>query len=232
MCQNYDNITFRIRRRNCSRGFLVPKQIMDDEPILEIADSDSRPTPKLDRAVVLVGLMGSGKSSIGRRLASRLGVPFVDADTEIERAAGCSIADIFESYGEAAFRDGERKVMARLLEDSPRVIATGGGAFMDPKTRALIAQQGLSIWLRAELDILVKRCARRNHRPLLNQGDPREILAGLMRQRYPVYAEADIVVDSDDGPHERVVNAIVKSLTDRPDNAQLRAGGGAAAPKS
>ena len=164
------------------------------------------------RTIVLIGLMGAGKSSIGRRLANRLGVPFVDADAEIEAAAGCTIAEYFDRHGEAAFRDGERRVIARLLGDPPQVLATGGGAFMVPETRALIAEKAVSVWLRAELDLLVKRCARRNTRPLLKTGDPREILADLIAERYPVYAETDVVIDTDDSPHDIMVGRIIEAL--------------------
>lgn len=171
---------------------------------------------KLDRTVVMVGLMGAGKSAIGKRLAQSLSLPFVDADKEIEEAAGCTIPEIFARFGEPAFRDGERRVITRLLDGPPCVLATGGGAFMDDTTRAKIKQSGLSIWLRAELDTLVRRTARRNNRPLLNAGDPREILAKLMAVRYPVYAEADLAVDSADAPPEittqRVIDALAKYL--------------------
>jgi shikimate kinase len=170
------------------------------------------PAPVPDRTIVLVGLMGAGKSAIGRRLAARLGVPFVDADTEIEAAAGRTIEEIFAEHGEAAFREGERKVIARLLDGPVQVLATGGGAYMDPETRARIRAHGRSVWLRADLDVLLKRVRKRNNRPLLKQGDPREILERLMAVRHPVYAEADIVVDSVDAPHEVVVDAIVAAL--------------------
>jgi len=150
----------------------------------------------LARSLVLVGLMGAGKSCIGRRLAQKLDVPFTDADAEIEQAAGLSIAEIFAKYGEAHFRDGERRVMARLLQGPPGILSAGGGAFMDPETRQLIKQHGISIWLRADLETLVARTKGRGHRPLLNNGDPRETLAEMMRVRYPVYAESDVVVDT------------------------------------
>lgn len=169
------------------------------------AEGSSEPGRTPTRTIVLIGLMGAGKSCIGRRLASLLGLDFVDADAEIEAAAGCSIEDIFECHGEAAFRDGERRVIARLLNQPPHVLATGGGAFMDPETRALIKQRGISLWLRADLSLLVKRTARRNNRPLLKRGDPREILARLIKERYPIYAEADITVESHDGPPEITV---------------------------
>lgn len=165
------------------------------------------------RSVVLVGLMGVGKSSIGRRLASRLGIPFVDADAEIEEAAGSTVPEIFARHGEAEFRDGERRVIARLLDGPRHVLATGGGAFLDSGTRSKVAETATSVWLRADLDLLVKRCARRRNRPLLEEGDPREILAKLIEERYPVYAKADIVVDSVDGPHEAVVDKILDALS-------------------
>ncbi len=149
-----------------------------------------------DRTVVLVGLMGAGKSCIGRRLAARTGLAFIDADTEIEKAAGCTVSEIFARYGEAAFRDGERRVMARLLADKPAILAAGGGAFMDEGTRALIRRDAISVWLRADLDTLIARTKGRTHRPLLNSGDARATLARLMDQRYPVYAEADIMVET------------------------------------
>ncbi len=174
---------------------------------------------RLDRTLVMVGLMGAGKSAIGKRLAQALSLPFVDADKEIEEAAGCTIPEIFARFGEPAFRDGERRVITRLLDGPPCVLATGGGAFMDDTTRAKIKHSGLSIWLRAELDTLVRRTARRNNRPLLNAGDPREILAKLMAVRYPVYAEADLAVDSADAPPEittqRVIDALGKYLAGR-----------------
>ena len=171
-----------------------------------------RGCPRIDCSIILVGLMGAGKSAIGRRLASRLGMSFVDADDEIERAAGCSISDIFELHGEAAFRDGERRVIARLLARPPHVLATGGGAFMDPETRATIRECGISVWLRVDLDLLVSRVSRRNDRPLLAGGDPRAILRRLMDERHPIYAEADVVVESRDGPHEQTVEAVLGAL--------------------
>lgn len=166
----------------------------------------------LTKTLVLIGLMGAGKTSIGKRLAARLGLPFVDADHEIERAAGCTIQEIFDRFGEAGFRDGERRVIARLLEQPVHVLSTGGGAFMDAETRGMIRERGLSIWLRADLDLLVHRTARRDHRPLLRQGDPREVLQGLMDVRYPVYAEADLVVDSDDSPPETTTERVLETL--------------------
>ncbi len=171
----------------------------------------------LKKHVVLVGLMGAGKSAIGRRVATAIDARFLDADTEIERAAGMKIPDIFETRGEAEFRDGERRVIARLLEKAPLVLATGGGAFIDDETRALLAEKATTIWMRADLDVLVRRCGRRSSRPLLNNGDPREILARLMEIRYPIYAEADVEVFSRDEPHEVSVKAIVKHLKGRGD---------------
>jgi shikimate kinase len=164
------------------------------------------------RTIVLVGLMGAGKSSIGRRLAQRLGLPFVDADKEIEAAAGCSIEEIFERLGEAAFRDGERRVILRLLDDPVHVLSTGGGAFMDPAIRARVKEVAVSVWLRADLDLLVRRVSRRNNRPLLKQGDPRDILARLIDQRHPMYAQADICVDSAEGPPDQMVQKVIDEL--------------------
>ncbi len=163
---------------------------------------------KIPRAIVFIGLMGAGKSCIGRRLASQLALEFVDADAEIEKAAGCSIEEIFERHGESAFRDGERRVIARLLDKPGQVLATGGGAFMDPRTRAAIRERAISVWLRADLELLLKRTGRRNNRPLLKRGDPREILGRLIAERYPVYSQADIIVDSEDGPPEVIVERV------------------------
>jgi shikimate kinase len=165
-----------------------------------------------ERSIVLVGLMGAGKSTVGRRLASALRLPFHDADQEIETAAGCSISDFFETYGEAAFRDGERKVIARLLKGPRHVLATGGGAFMDPTTRALIKAEGLSVWLRANIELLMARVAKRPTRPLLKNGDPRGTMERLMEERYPTYAQADITVDSNGGPHDTVVQNILAEI--------------------
>lgn len=166
----------------------------------------------LPRSLVLVGLMGAGKSAIGRRLAHRLGLPFVDADQEIERAAGCTVEDIFELYGEPAFRDVERRVIARLLTGPLHVLATGGGAFMDIDTRASIAENGISLWLRADLEVLLARTSRRNNRPLLKRDDPRAVLQKLIDIRYPVYARADIVIDSRDAPLEDTVDIALDAI--------------------
>jgi shikimate kinase len=167
---------------------------------------------RLNRTIALVGMMGAGKSSVGRKLAARLGVPFRDADAEIEAAAGCSISEIFERYGEAAFRDGERKVIARLLAEAPHVLATGGGAFVAEGLRAEIKARATTIWLRAPVDLLVSRVDRRDTRPLLRQGDPREIIERLLRERAPLYAEADFAIDSVDGPHTAAVERILDLL--------------------
>lgn len=164
------------------------------------------------RCVVLVGLMGAGKSTVGRRLAARLGMRFRDADDEIEIAAGMTIPDIFSTYGEAHFRDGERRVIDRILRDEPIVLATGGGAYMDEATRAAIAECGVSVWLRADLDTLMRRVRKRSNRPLLQNPDPEGTMRGLMERRYPVYALADVTVESREGPHEQVVDAIVAAL--------------------
>jgi shikimate kinase len=166
------------------------------------------------KTIALVGLMGVGKTSIGRRLAQRLNLPFIDADAEIEAAAGSTIEEIFERHGEAAFRDGERRVIARLLDGPPHVLATGGGAFMDASTRALLRRRAVTVWLRAELPLMLARVARRNNRPLLKQGDPRSVLEGLIAQRYPVYAEADIAIDSIDGPAEATVDRLLAALAE------------------
>ena len=164
------------------------------------------------RSIVLIGLMGAGKTTVGRRLARRLNLPFTDADTEIERAAGKSVADIFSEDGEAFFRAGEERVIARLLEEGPQVLATGGGAWMSERTRRLVAEKGISVWLMADLDILMERVSRRPGRPLLSAPDPRAVMRDLMEKRYPVYDEADITVESRDVPHQVIVNDIIRAL--------------------
>jgi shikimate kinase len=166
------------------------------------------------RSVVLVGMMGVGKSSIGRRLAARLGVPFVDADTEIEKAAGMSIADIFARHGEADFRSGEARVIARLLDGGPQVLATGGGAVMNADTRMAIKAKGVSIWLSAELDVLMRRInKRKNDRPMLQTADPAATLRELLVAREPVYALADLTVQSREVPHDAIVSEIMTALS-------------------
>jgi len=169
-------------------------------------------TDALTRPLVLVGMMGSGKSTIGRRLAKRLDLPFIDADEEIESAAGRSISDIFEELGEAEFRAGERRVMARLLDGEPKVIATGGGAFIDAETRKRVKQTAISIWLDAAVEVLAERTARRDTRPLLRDGNPQEILERQAAKRRPIYADADIRIVSSDGPHGQVIDAILEAL--------------------
>ncbi len=167
---------------------------------------------KPGRPIVLVGLMGVGKSTIGRRLAQRLQIPFVDADHEIEDAAGLSIPEIFERFGEAHFRDGERRVIARLIDGTAKVIATGGGAFMNPETRSLILGNAISVWIDADLDVIVDRVARRDNRPLLKGKNAREVLTQLAEARNPMYALADLHVRSQSTPHDATVNAILEKL--------------------
>jgi shikimate kinase len=167
-----------------------------------------------NRSVVLVGMMGAGKSSIGRRLAQALEVPFVDADTEIEAAADKTVPEIFSDHGEPYFRAGEARVIARLLDGGPQVLATGGGAFMREETRRTIRAKGISVWLKADYDILVRRIKRRTDRPLLKTDDPAATLKALIDERYPIYAEADITVLSRDVPHETIVTEILSALAD------------------
>ncbi|MGU3316848.1 MAG: shikimate kinase [Sphingomonas sp.] len=164
------------------------------------------------KPIVLVGLMGVGKSTVGRRLASRMRLPFVDADVAIEEAAGMSVAEIFERFDEAYFRDGERRVIQRLMDGTPKVIATGGGAFINDETRALILAEATAIWLRAHPDVLAERVGRRDTRPLLRGKDPRRVLADLAAIRNPIYAEAHIHITSNTAPHETTVNAILKAI--------------------
>ena len=172
---------------------------------------------RLMRTVALVGMMGSGKSAIGRRLGVALGADFRDADTEIEEAAGMTIPEIFERHGEPAFRDGERRVIARLLDSPPFVLATGGGAFIDPMGREAMMQRATVVWLRAELPVLLERVARKDNRPLLKSGDPRQVLARLIDIRYPIYAQAHVTVESRRGPHETVMNDVIDALKARGD---------------
>ncbi len=202
-----------------TRNTALPAEAPPDAP------NHQRPA----RSIVLIGLMGAGKTSIGRRLAARLGLPFRDADAEIERAAGCTIADIFAHYGEPAFRDGERRVIGRLLAGRPIVLATGGGAWMDPATRAAVRRAGIAVWLRAPIPVLVRRVSGRDHRPLLREGNPLDILTRLAEQRHPRYAEADIVVECGDEPPETTTARVLAALDDwRPVQRQpvaLAAGG-------
>ena len=171
-------------------------------------------TDILDRPIVLVGLMGAGKSTVGRRLARRLGLPFVDSDIEIEEASGSPTAELFDRYGENDFRDGERRLVARLVEGDVRVIATGGGAFNDPRTRELLNRRAITVWLDAPVDVLAERTGRRNNRPLLKKGDRAETLARLAEERQPFYSEAHIHIRSGIGAHGNVVEAIVSAIAD------------------
>lgn len=169
----------------------------------------------LPKPLILVGLMGAGKSAVGRRVAALLKIPFIDADAEIEKAADCTISEIFEREGEEGFRAGERRVVTRLLDTEPvHVLATGGGAFIDPGTRALIGERGISLWLRADLEVLFERVSRRSHRPLLKTADPKGTLAALVEKRYPVYAKADIMVDSGEGPIGAMVERVLAAVRD------------------
>jgi shikimate kinase len=167
------------------------------------------------RSLVLVGMMGAGKSSVGRKLAARLGLPFVDADAEIELAAGMSISDIFDKHGEPYFRAGEARVIARLLDGGPQVLATGGGAFMNPETRAAVRAKAISLWLKAEYEVLLRRIKRRSDRPMLKTDDPAETLKQLLQEREPFYAEADLAVHSRDVPHETIIAEILDALAAR-----------------
>lgn len=170
--------------------------------------------PLRRRTIALVGLMGVGKSSVGRRLASALDLPFRDADAEVEAAAGRSISDIFEELGEAAFREGERRVITRLLDQPPHVLATGGGAFMNDQTRELIKSKAISVWLKADLEVLARRVSRKDTRPLLAGKDPLEVLKAQAEQRYPVYGQADLVIETADAAHLVTVEQIIRALSD------------------
>jgi shikimate kinase len=189
-----------------SLGLTEHKKDDRQERLVQIREALGR------RSIVLIGLMGAGKTAVGRRLANRLELPFVDADTEIEVAAGASISEIFAEHGEAYFRQGEHKVIARLLEAGPQVLATGGGAFMNPNTRANIKAGGLSVWLKAEIKVLLKRVGRRDNRPLLAAGDPEKVMKKLMEERYPIYAEADVTVESRDVAHDVIVGAVIDAI--------------------
>jgi shikimate kinase len=165
-----------------------------------------------NRVIVLVGLMGAGKSTVGRRLAEKLGLPFMDADHEIEAAAGKTIPEIFADHGETYFRDGERKVIARLLESGPAVLATGGGAYVNPQTRELIRMKGIAVWLKADLPVLMRRVSRRSNRPLLQTSDPEAVMRRLIDERYPIYANADITIITRDVAHTAIVKDVLKGL--------------------
>lgn len=173
----------------------------------------SHSIPPLHSPIVLIGLMGAGKTSVGRRLAQRLGLPFIDADDEIEKAAGCSIPEIFKVYGEQAFRDVEERIIQRLIGEGPMVLATGGGAYMAEQTRQNISKHATSVWLRANLETLVERTSRREGRPLLDAGSPRDVLSELMEIRYPVYASADIIVDTRQEGLEATVDKVCEGLS-------------------
>ncbi len=177
-----------------------------------MTDVSPPPSYRPTRTIALVGLMGVGKTSVGKRLAAALGLPFRDADHEIEAAAGRSVTDIFAERGEAAFRDGERRVIARLLDDPPHVLATGGGAFMQGETRALINARAISVWLKADPEILAKRVARKTTRPLLIGRDPLEVLNAQARDRYPAYAQAHLTIETGDGSHSATVDAVLNAL--------------------
>ncbi|TRD10046.1 shikimate kinase [Erythrobacter insulae] len=178
---------------------------LNDQEIARIA-------ARIDRPVVLVGLMGAGKSTVGRKLASMLDRDFIDADDAIENAAQRKISEIFEEFGEAYFRDGERRVIARLIEENSGVIATGGGAFIDPETRTLILDSAIAVWIDCDLDTLVERTSRRNHRPLLKTGDPREILGKLLNEREEFYSQAQIRIKSVNGPHTETAKTIIGAI--------------------
>jgi shikimate kinase len=179
-------------------------------------DADSIRQRLGDRVIVLVGLMGAGKSTVGRRLAEKLALPFIDADHEIEAAAGKTIPEIFADHGEAYFRDGERKVIARLLDSGAAVLATGGGAYIHAETRDLIKRKAVSVWLKAALPLLMRRVSRRSNRPLLKNDDPEAVMRRLMDERYPIYASADIAVTSRDVAHTAVVNDVINALAQWP----------------
>lgn len=193
---------------------------MDKTPphVSEDRRRQEAPLQRPARTIVLVGMMGVGKTTIGRRLAPKLGLPFFDADEEIEKAAGMSVADLFKAHGEDSFRRGEAQVIKRLLSEPPMVLATGGGALTTPTTRKIVSEAAISIWLQADIETIVKRASRRNTRPLLRGGDAREILERLMRERAPFYEKSDIAIDSSTGPHSRTVEAIIKALQENGHN--------------
>lgn len=176
------------------------------------AHGRARPAFTLPKTVALIGLMGVGKTTIGRRLADHFGLPFVDADEEIERAAGQSIADMFTQYGEAYFRDGEQRVISRLLDEPVKILATGGGAMTNAKTRANLKDRAITIWLRTDIKVLARRVAGRSHRPLLKDKDPMEVLKDHVQKRYPFYEQADIVVDTGDHSHGRALDLVLDAL--------------------
>jgi shikimate kinase len=182
--------------------------------VLGVIEMSARKIPNLEKSLVLVGMMGAGKSAIGQRLAGSLGIEFFDADEEIESAAGRSIPDIFEYYGEQFFREGERRVILRLLKGPIKVVATGGGAYMNDETRAEIKERAHSIWLRADIDTLWRRVSRRSNRPMLHTANPKKTLQDLIEKRYSVYGEADITVESTDGPHQQTVDRVINAVNE------------------
>jgi shikimate kinase len=196
-----------------AKGFVINSGVTQGQPIQPISESDPTLRLALDRPVVLVGLMGAGKTRVGKRLAAHLELPFVDTDQEIEAETGKTISELFDALGEPEFRQGERRMIARLLQGPVSVIASGGGAFMDPVTRANIRARAISIWLKADLDALVLRTSRSKKRPLLQGVDPEAKLAELMELRHPIYAEADLTVQSLAGPIDETVEAVVGALT-------------------
>jgi shikimate kinase len=197
-----------------ANGFVINSAVTLSQTLQPQTESDTGGLLHLDRSVILVGLMGAGKTRVGRRLAERLEIPFLDTDVEIERETGKTIAELFTQIGEPAFRDGERLMIARLVQGPVQIIATGGGAFMDARTRATIRAHGLAVWLRADLDTLIARTAKSHKRPLLEGVDRAAKLAELMALRYPVYAEAELAVDSIHGPVEYTVDAVLSALKD------------------
>jgi shikimate kinase len=185
---------------------------MSPDPDTPAQEPAPRQTFVLPKTLALVGLMGSGKTTIGRRLADHFGLPFVDADEEIEKAAGQSVADIFAHYGEAGFRDGEQKVISRLLEGETRVLATGGGALTHPKTRERLKSQAITLWLRTDIKVLARRVANKPHRPLVRDRNPMDVLKDHMKTRYPLFEMADLVVDTGDHSHTRTVELVLDAL--------------------
>jgi len=207
----------RVERTLYGQALCVTFPAMSEAAVqsTQAADSTGIVAQLGGRSIVLVGMMGAGKSSVGRRLAAELGIPFVDADNEIEAAAGMTIPEIFDTHGEAYFRSGEARVIARLLDSGPQVLATGGGAFISPQTRALIRERGISVWLNADVEVLLRRIKRRSDRPLLRTDDPEHTLRRLVEVRSPIYAEADVTVHSRDVAHEAIVGDIIAALASR-----------------
>jgi len=210
---DYGNISAIHRARVYRLGLTLSTTLrLENHPLPEMMPEPSWPT---DKTIVLVGLMGAGKTSVGRKMAEIMGFSFVDADEEIINAVACSVEDIFEKYGEDAFRDVEERVISRLLQEGPMILATGGGAFMNPRIRALIAAGAISVWLRAELDVLVRRTKRRGGRPLLKNKNHKDTLEALINERGPVYAVADIVIDSTDEGADATAKLVMSALEDK-----------------